>query len=79
MYESGFVRRLIDECIFVGFVATSICFFNAFCSVGYDDLVGIHHEPLLHFQTLKLPMQPFTLSSPALGLLLRMSNVYCAL
>jgi len=76
MYKSGVVRQLVGECIFIGFEATSICFFNAFCSVGYDDLVGIHHEPFFHFQTLKLPIQPFTLSSPALGLLLGMFLVF---
>lgn len=44
--------------------------FNAFGSTGWDDFAGIHHEPLANLPTLKLPMQPFTLSSPALGLLL---------
>ena len=70
MFKSGVVRQLTTETLFIGSIATFICVYNALFSVGWDDFSGVHHNPFLDWPTLKLPLQPFTLSSPALGLLL---------
>lgn len=70
--ESGIVRALIDELILVTGVATFIVFFNAMFANGFDDLAGVHHDPILALgiPALSLPTLFFTLSSPALSLLL---------
>jgi len=68
--RSGVARQLAGECVLIGSVALFICLYNAFASVGWDDFSGFHHDPFVSFKALKLPLQPFTLSSPALGLLL---------
>jgi hypothetical protein len=70
--QSGIVRALIDELILVTGVATFIVFFNAMFANGFDDLAGVHHDPLLALgiPALSLPTLFFTLSSPALSLLL---------
>mgnify|MGYP003477040580 CR=1 FL=1 len=54
------------------FVATFICVFNALLAAGYDDFSGVHHSPLVDIglPVLSLPSAFFTLSSPALSLLL---------
>ena len=70
--KSGIVRALFDEIILTSSVATFICMFNALMVVGFDDLAGVHHDALINIglPVLKLPAMFFTLSSPALSLLL---------
>ena len=70
--KSGIVRALFDEIILTSSVATFICLFNALMVVGFDDFAGVHHDALINFglPVLKLPAMFFTLSSPALSLLL---------
>ena len=53
-------------------VATIVFLWNML-TVGYDDLSQIHHAPLIdsyYVPGLTLPMNPFTLASGSLGLLL---------
>jgi hypothetical protein len=68
--RSGVVRQLAKE---VGFVTATAVFVVAWnvLTGGFSDLQGIHHDPILgNIANLELPIAPFTLSSPALGLLL---------
>jgi hypothetical protein len=70
--KSGIVRALSYEVQLLAAVATFICVFNALCVTGYDDFSNIHHDPLIQMSlpVLSLPAMFFTLSSPALSLLL---------
>jgi ion channel-forming bestrophin family protein len=70
--KSGIVRALSYEVQLLAAVATFICVFNALCVTGYDDFSNIHHDPLINvgLPVLSLPAMFFTLSSPALSLLL---------
>jgi hypothetical protein len=70
--KSGIVRALAYEVQLLAAVATFVCVFNALCVAGYDDFSGIHHDPLIGIglPVLSLPPMFFTLSSPALSLLL---------
>jgi hypothetical protein len=72
--SSGIFRQMLREVGLVVAVSTSVIVWNCALVVGFDDLVGHHHAPLFGtsagFPLLELPLDPFTLSSPALGLLL---------
>ena len=70
--KSGIVRALSYEVQLLAAVATFICVFNALCVTGYDDFSNVHHDPLMSIglPVLSLPSMFFTLSSPALSLLL---------
>ena len=70
--KSGIVRALSYEVQLLAAVATFICVFNALCVTGYEDLANVHHDPLINIglPVLSLPAMFFTLSSPALSLLL---------
>jgi len=70
--KSGIVRALSDEILLTSSVATFICVFNALLVAGFDDLGGVHHDAWINIglPLLKLPAMFFTLSSPALSLLL---------
>jgi ion channel-forming bestrophin family protein len=71
IFESGVVRQLLREVILTTGVATFICAYNALLVKGYDDFAGIHHDPLVQgFYVFSLPGVFFTLTSPALSLLL---------
>jgi hypothetical protein len=75
LFQSGVVRQLltVQEAILILSVATFVCLYNALLVIGYEDFSGIHHDPLLQdFYELSLPSVLFTLTSPALSLLLRM-------
>jgi len=69
--ESGVVRQLAKE---VGIVVTTAFFvvtWNSLIAGGYEDFSGNLHDPLVQgLPVLELPLSPFTLASPALGLLL---------
>lgn len=69
--KSGIVRQLTAEIGLVSLIAFTVCVYNALFVSGYDDWDGVMHDPLMNnFPLLSLPLQPFTLSSPALALLL---------
>ena len=69
--NSGVVRQLAKEVGFVVATATFVVFWNSLLGEGYSDFSGVHHDPLVHgLPLMELPITPFTLSSPALGLLL---------
>lgn len=69
--KSGVVRQLANELFLVAIVAVTLCLWNALLVTGYQDFVGLLHPPLsTNMPLLSLPMEPFSLSSPALGLLL---------
>lgn len=54
-----------------GGVATFVVVFNALLVTGWEDFRWVHHDPLVRgYPLLYLPLAGFTLTSPALGLLL---------
>ncbi len=67
--SSGVVRSLLTEVQVVSAVATLIVIWNAYAS-GWTDLSGLEHRGAFEALVLSMPAVPFTLSSPALGLLL---------
>jgi hypothetical protein len=76
IFQSGVVRQLLNEAIFISGVATFLCLYNALLVNGYDDFSGIHHDPLgPGFYVFSLPSIFFTLTSPALSLLLGKSMI----
>ena len=80
IFESGIVRQLLSEAIFIGGAATFLCLYNALLVTGYDDFNGIHHDPFGQgFYVFKLPGIFFTLTSPALSLLLGKCDKCCSL
>lgn len=77
IFESGVVRQLLREVILTTGVATFICTYNALLVNGYDDFAGMHHDPLVQgFYVFSIPGVFFSLTSPALSLLLGTSYVY---
>jgi len=72
-FSSGVVRSLLAEVGIVAAISTFIVVWNCMF-LGYVDFRNIAHpaplSPWLPAITLQLPYLPFTLSSPALGLLL---------
>lgn len=73
MISSGIFRQLLRDIGVVAIVSTLIVAWNCGLVVGFDDLTGHHHEPIINspcLPLLELPRDPFILSSPALGLLL---------
>lgn len=71
IFKSGIVRQLAKDVGYVVAMATVVVVWNCLLGVGFTNISGLRHGPLLKgFPTLKLPMEPFTLSSPALSLLL---------
>jgi hypothetical protein len=71
IFESGVVRQLVKEVVLTTSVATFICLYNALLVNGYDDFAGVHHEALVSgFYVFSIPGAFFSLTSPALSLLL---------
>ena len=72
MFVSGVYKNIGKEVTATVAIATVIVIWNSICS-GYTDFAGIKHDALIQdnlLPLLSLPLTPFTLSSPALGLLL---------
>ena len=67
---SGIYRGIAKEVATVTGIATFIWAWNLFLGEGYTGLDGLHHDPIAHLPLLTLPLTPFTLASPSLGLLL---------
>lgn len=71
--DSGVVQSLIGEITLITFVASFVCAYNALFVTGFTDFSGILHVPIFasrFLPILKFPMEFFTLTTPALGLLL---------
>jgi putative membrane protein len=72
--NSGIARQLAKEVGTVAGISAFIVVWNALLVAGFDGFGGVHHNPIFDtsdlIPLLKLPADPFTLSSPALGLLL---------
>ena len=70
--SSGVYKNLAKEVVATTSVATFVVVYN--CLVGgYEDFAHNHYDPLFNSPLLPLfglPLAPFTLSSPSLGLLL---------
>lgn len=68
--NSGVYKSLAKEVLATTAVATFIVIWNAMAG-GYTDLEGAQHAAMLNFLPMAvLPLTPFTLLSPSLGLLL---------
>lgn len=67
---SGIYRGIAKEVLTVTGIATFIVAWNLFLSEGWMDLSGVHHEQIAQLPLIMLPLTPFTLASPSLGLLL---------
>ena len=67
---SGIYRGIAKEVATVTGIAAFIWAWNLFLGEGYTGLDGLHHDPIAHLPLLTLPLTPFTLASPSLGLLL---------
>lgn len=74
-FRSGIVRSLANEMTIVTSTALMVCFYNAVLVAGWQDFNGVMHDPValpggFVPPLASLPTEPFSLSSPALGLLL---------
>jgi ion channel-forming bestrophin family protein len=72
LFSSGIYKNLGREVTATTAVAAFVCLYNAIVG-GYTDFEGIKHAALVSSSLLPLlglPLAPFTLSTPALGLLL---------
>lgn len=70
MVNSGVYKSLAKEVLATTAVATFVVLYNALAG-GYTDLEGAQHAAILSaLPALVLPLTPFTLLSPSLGLLL---------
>ena len=72
IFNSGVYRNLAREVIAVTAIAAFVCTWNALFG-EYQDLLSVKHPGILSnsiIPVLGLPLNPFTLASPSLGLLL---------
>lgn len=79
--KSGVFRELVPPCLFTSSAAVVFCLYNVLLVAGYQDLSGLHHEPIianLRLPLLKLPADVFSLVTPSLALLLGKSRVVLA-
>ena len=67
---SGIYRGIAKEVLTVTGIATFIWAWNLFLGEGYVGLGGVHQDPIAELPLLRLPLTPFSLASPSLGLLL---------
>lgn len=72
IFKSGVYKNLAGEVILATSIASFVVVWNIIAG-GYTDLSGVSHPALIQsslFPKIGLPMAAFTLTSPALGLLL---------
>lgn len=70
IWTSGVYKNLANEVMATTGVATFVVLYNALVG-GYTDFGGVAHPaPIQGLLQVGLPLAPFTLSSPSLGLLL---------
>ena len=77
IFRSGVYKNLAREVTATTAVATFIFLYNMAVG-GYVDFEGVEHAALItseYLPKIGLPLAPFTLASPSLGLLLGMSVV----
>lgn len=71
--DSGIARQLASDLILIAAASTFVLLWNALLVQGYVDFQLVQHPPFFRagaVPLLRLPLEPFTLSSPSLGLLL---------
>ena len=80
VFDSGVYKSLAKEVLATTGVASFLLLWNALTG-GYTDLAGVQHEAIIDFlPTLTLPLTPFTLLSPSLGLLLgKLVHLLCCM
>lgn len=79
MVKSGIYKNVAKEVLATTAIASFITIWNVLCGDSYVDLAGVvHASPLKDtiLPIIALPLTPFTLASPSLGLLLG-EFVYC--
>jgi predicted membrane chloride channel (bestrophin family) len=70
-FDSGLIRQLQYELIFIAVASAFIVVWNDLFVAGYTDFSGVYHDRLVDFiPALQLPLAPFSLSIASLGLLL---------
>jgi len=72
LVNSGIYKQVGKEVAATVGVASFVCLWNALVG-GYQGFDGTMHDPIIHnafFQVVGLPMIPFTILTPSLGLLL---------
>lgn len=70
MFNSGVYKSIAKEVLATVGIASFLVVWNGLTG-GFTDLNGVQHEAVINFlPTLTLPLTPFTLLSPSLGLLL---------
>jgi len=70
MFNSGVYKSIAKEVLATVGIASFLVVWNGLTG-GYTDLNGVQHEAVINFlPALSLPLTPFTLLSPSLGLLL---------
>lgn len=77
-FSSGVYRGVGAEVLTTTAIATFVVVYNALVG-GFTDFAGVQQGPLIQgLMMVGLPLDPFTLSSPSLGLLLtfRANNAY---
>ena len=75
IFNSGVYKSLANEVVATTAVATFLVAWNAITG-GYTDFNGVQHDAVVSsLPMLTLPLTPFTLLSPSLGLLL--GKYYC--
>ena len=70
-FKSGVYKNLAGEVLVATAIAAFCCLYNVLVIDGWTDLSGVQYAPLSEsLPKLIIPMTAFTLTSPALGLLL---------
>jgi hypothetical protein len=72
IWSSGVYKNLAREVIFTTTIAAAVCGYNALVG-DYQDLASVKHAGIFSggmLPVIGLPLAPFTLASPSLGLLL---------
>jgi ion channel-forming bestrophin family protein len=76
IFDSGVVRQLLGEVMIIGGIATTVVLYNCLFVTGFTDFAMVQHPPVFNWglPLMRLPLEPFSLSSPALSLLLGKPN-----
>mmetsp|Transcript_26835 Transcript_26835/g.49351 ORF Transcript_26835/g.49351 Transcript_26835/m.49351 type:complete len:162 (-) Transcript_26835:1312-1797(-) len=72
LFQSGIYKQVAREVFFTVSIAASVCVWNVLVG-GYQDFSGAMHDPVIQESwaiKVGMPLEPFTILSPSLGLLL---------
>ena len=72
LFNSGIYKQVANEVTLTSSVAVFVCAWNLLVG-GYQDFAGVMHDPVIReswAMMIGLPLTPFTLLTPSLGLLL---------